>query len=95
MKAVNKGLKQIANELNLHCELTTNWIRHSWASVARNKAGVPKADVDFCLGHVNNDYKMADIYIEIDYSIFDKSNRAVLDYLKKISQKKKAKCLQV
>ena len=95
MRAVNKGLEQIAKELNLHCKLTTNWIRHSWASVARNKACVPKADVDFCLGHVNNDYKMADIYIEIDYSIFDKSNRAVLDYLKKISQKKKAKCLQV
>ena len=95
MKAVNKGLAQIADELNLHCKLTTNWIRHSWASIARNKADVPKADVDFCLGHVNNDYKMADIYIEIDYSIFDKSNRAVLDYLEKISQKKQAKCLQV
>lgn len=95
MKAVNKGLEQIADELNLHCKLTTNWIRHSWASIARNKADVPKADVDFCLGHVNNDYKMADIYIEIDYSIFDKSNRAVLDYLEKISQKKQAKCLQV
>lgn len=93
MKAVNKGLEQIADELNLHCKLTTNWIRHSWASVARNKAGVAKADVDFCLGHVNNDYKMADIYIEIDYSIFDKSNRAVLDYLQKISQKNKTKCL--
>ena len=95
MKAVNNGLAQIADELNLHCKLTTNWIRHSWASIARNKADVPKADVDFCLGHVNNDYKMADIYIEIDYSIFDKSNRAVLDYLEKISQKKQAKCLQV
>lgn len=88
MKAVNKGLEVISDELNLHCKVTTNWIRHSWASVARNKAGVPKADVDFCLGHVNNDYKMADIYIDIDYSIFDKSNRAVLDLLKNISQKK-------
>lgn len=88
MKAVNKGLEVISDELNLHCKVTTNWIRHSWASAARNKAGVPKADVDFCLGHVNNDYKMADIYIDIDYSIFDKSNRAVLDLLKNISQKK-------
>lgn len=42
------------------------------ASLARNKAGIPKADIDFCLGHVNNDYKMADIYIDIDYSICDK-----------------------
>lgn len=88
MRAVNKGLEQISEEINLHCKITTNWIRHSWASAARNKAGVPKADIDFCLGHVNNDYKMADIYIDIDYSIFDKSNRAVLDLLKNNSQKK-------
>lgn len=82
MKAVNKGLEQISDELNLPFKVTSNWARHSWASIARNKAGVPKADIDFCLGHVNNDYKMADIYIDIDYSIFDKSNRAVLDLLK-------------
>ena len=87
MKAINKGLDVISCELNLHCKLTSNWARHSWASIARNKAGVPKADIDFCLGHVNNDYKMADIYIDIDYSVFDKSNRAVLDVLKKTSKK--------
>lgn len=83
MKAVNKGLEVISNELNLGVKVTTNWARHSWATIARNKAGVPKADIDFCLGHVNNDHKMADIYIDIDYSIFDKSNRLVLDLLKK------------
>lgn len=83
MKAVNKGLEVISDELNLSNKITTNWARHSWASIARNKVGIPKADIDFCLGHVNNDYKMADIYIDIDYSIFDKSNRAVLDILKK------------
>ena len=88
MRAVNKGLETISDELHLCCRITTNWARHSWASIARNRAGVPKADIDFCLGHVNNDYKMADIYIDIDYSIFDKSNRAVLDLL---SEKKSTK----
>jgi hypothetical protein len=63
-------------------KITTNWARHTWASLARNKAGISKADIDFCLGHVNNDYKMADIYIEIDYSIYDEVNRKVLDLLK-------------
>lgn len=87
MRAVNIGLAEISEELHLGCKVTTNWARHSWASIARNKAGVPKADIDFCLGHVNNDYKMADIYIDIDYSIFDKSNRLVLDLLKNISEK--------
>lgn len=83
LKAVNKELKEISRALGLGVPLSTNWARHSWASIARNKAGVAKADVDFCLGHVNNDYKMADIYIEIDYSIYDRANRAVLDLLKK------------
>lgn len=80
IKATNKGLKHICNDLKIP-KITTNWARHSWASIARNKAKVPKADVDFCLGHVNNDYKMADIYIEIDYSICDDANRKVLDLL--------------
>lgn len=80
MKAVNKGLKKICDDLGLE-KITSNWARHTWASLGRNKADIPKADVDFCLGHVNNDYKMADFYIEIDYSIFDKTNRKVLDLL--------------
>lgn len=79
-KAVNTGLKDICNELKIP-KITTNWARHSWASIARNKAKVPKADVDFCLGHVNNDYKMADIYIDIDYGICDDANRKVLNML--------------
>lgn len=83
MRAVNKGLKDICENLGLEVNITTNWARHSWASLARNKAGVPKADIDFCLGHVNNDYKMADIYIDIDYSICDHANRAVLNLLLK------------
>lgn len=81
MKAINIGLKRICEELNIP-KITTNWARHSWASIARNKAKVPKADVDFCLGHVNNDYKMADIYIDIDYGISDDANRKALDLLK-------------
>jgi hypothetical protein len=80
MKSVNKGLKIISDEYGLS-KVTTNWARHSWASIARNKALINKADVDFCLGHVNHEYKMADFYIEIDYSIYDRENRKVLDLL--------------
>lgn len=83
LRAVNIGLKDICAELGIEADITTNWARHTWASLARNKAGVPKADIDFCLGHVNNDYKMADIYIDIDYDICDRANRGVLDLLLK------------
>lgn len=33
----------------------------------------------------------ADIYIDIDYGVCDRANRAVLDLLKKASEKKEAK----
>ncbi len=88
MRAINKGLKMISEKLDIP-KITSNWARHSWASIARNKAKVSKADVDFCLGHVNNDYKMADIYIEIDYSIYDKTNRKVLRLLSGEKKEKK------
>lgn len=78
---VNKGLSKICDDLGMQ-KITTNWARHTWASLARNRAGISKPDIDFCLGHVNNDYKMADIYIDIDYSIYDRANRKVLDLLK-------------
>lgn len=81
MKAINKGLDEITEELHIN-KITTNWARHSWATIARNKARIDKSDIDFCLGHVNNDTKMADIYIDIDYSIFDECNRKVLDLIK-------------
>lgn len=80
-KAVNQGLKSICEKLEIQ-KVTTNWARHTFASIARNKAGISKSDIDFCLGHVNNDFKMADIYIDIDYSIYDIVNRKVLDLLK-------------
>lgn len=81
ISAVNKGLKKLCENLKI-TKVSTNWARHSWASIARNKACISKADIDFCLGHVNNDYKMADIYIDIDYSIYDQANRKVLNLLK-------------
>ncbi len=83
LKAINTDLKIVSKELNLGVPLSTNWARHSWASIARNKAHIAKADIDFCLAHVNNDYKMADIYIDIDYSVCDRANREVLNLLSK------------
>jgi hypothetical protein len=80
-KGINTGLKLLCEEMKIP-QITTNWARQRWASIARNKARISKADIDFCLGHVNNDYKMADIYIDIDYSICDDANRAVLELLK-------------
>lgn len=56
------------------------WIRHTWATIARNKCGVSKDDIDLCLNHSGNN-PMADVYIDYDWSIIDKANRKVLDYV--------------
>lgn len=51
--------------------------RHSWATIARNRAGIDKATVDECLDHVGN-YQLADIYLERDWGIINKANTEVL-----------------
>ena len=51
--------------------------RHSFASLAR-KAGVEKATVDEMLCHIG-EYKMGDVYMEIDWDIHRKANNKVLE----------------
>lgn len=80
---VNKGLKEVAKACNIDEPLSTYYARHTWATIARNKAGVSKDDIDLCLNHVDNGLKLADAYIEKDWSMIDKANRAVLDYVGK------------
>lgn len=58
-------------------EFTFYAARHTWASLAR-KAGVEKALVDECLGHIG-DYEMADIYAERSWELMEDANRKVID----------------
>lgn len=81
-KAVNKGLKQLSKELQLPRHVTSGYARTSWATIARNKCGISKDDVDLALNHVDPRHKLADIYIEKDFTMIDESNRKVLDTLR-------------
>lgn len=78
---VDKGLKVVAKACNIDEPLSTYYARHTWATIARNKAGISKDDVDLALNHVDQGLKMADAYIEKDWSLIDKANRQVLDYI--------------
>jgi integrase len=77
MAGVNFVLNNIGQEIGIN-NLTSYYFRHSWATIARNKCGVSNDDIDLGLVHSNKN-KMADVYIDIDYSLIDNANRKVLD----------------
>jgi integrase len=81
-KAILKKLQENDPEADYPLEMSTNWARHTWATIARNDCRINKDDVALCLGHEDSDNKVTDIYINYDYSIIDESNRKVLDMLK-------------
>lgn len=68
-------------EIKKHANITTNWFRHTWATIARNDCKISKNDVALCLGHEDGDNRVTDIYLDDDYSIIDKSNRTVIDHV--------------
>lgn len=76
---INKGLKDLARLCSINSGLSTYYARHSWATIARNKCGVSKDDIDLALNHIDRDQKMADVYIEKDWSVIDLANKKVID----------------
>ena len=78
---VNPGwpLKKKKSVLDFPLAFTSNWARHTWATIARNDCSINKDDVALCLGHEDKDNQVTDIYIKYDYSIIDRSNRKVIN----------------
>lgn len=59
-------------------ELTTYWMRHSWATIAAS-LDIPKDTIAAALGH--GGHSVTDIYIEFDRRKVDEANRRVLDWV--------------
>ena len=75
---LNKRIKHIAPGLFFYMA------RHTWATFARNKCDVSKDDVAMSLNHIDQVLKTTDTYIDPDWSIIDRANRKVLDYVASI-----------
>ena len=79
-KAINKGLKEIGNKLQID-DLEYYAARHSWATIALNKCGVDKYTVHAALNHVDESMRVTDIYIERDFVNENKANAKVVKYV--------------
>lgn len=75
---VNYHLTKVAAQLGMD-RFTMYSARHSWATIARSsKCGIDKSIVDECLVHVDSGMKMADVYIEKDWTVLWDANSKVL-----------------
>ena len=77
---VNRGLKIIGKLENIAiADLEFYAARHTWATLARNKADIDKATIHEALNHVDEQMRITDIYIDKDYSKQDEANIKVLE----------------
>lgn len=79
-KAINSGLKEIGAILDVD-DLEYYAARHSWATIALNKAGIDKYIVHAALNHIDDSMKVTDIYIERDFVNENKANAKVVKYV--------------
>lgn len=84
---VNENLKRIGKDIGIE-NLNFYSARHSWATIARNECGISMDDVAFCLNHKSG-HNITDTYIKKDWSIIDRANRKVIDFVFGTEEKKK------
>lgn len=78
-RAVNKGLKDVAELAGIDVKLTTGYARHSWATIARNDCGIDKDTVNSALDHVSTGSdRIADIYIAKSFVAIWRAQEAVI-----------------
>ena len=77
---VNKALARWCEDEGVPV-FTFGAVRHTWATLARGKAGVEKATVDEGLCHIG-DFPVTDIYAERDWDLINEGNAKVLALFK-------------
>ena len=75
--ALSIGMKELRDTTHIP-DLTFYWSRHTFATLARNKCGIPKDEVAMALNHVDTVHRTTDIYIENDWTIMDEVQAKVV-----------------
>ncbi len=78
--AINKGLKTLAQATGV-ADLSFYAARHSWATIAVNDCEIDKYIVHQALNHADPVMRVTDMYIRRDWSLIDRANRKVIDYV--------------
>jgi integrase len=73
---VNKGIKSLCEKAGVP-KITVYWLRHTWATIARNRCGASIEDVAFCLNHASA-HRITEDYLDKDFSLVDKINGKVI-----------------
>lgn len=81
LKAIGRttGKRGKANKDGKFPGLSSNWARHTWATVA-SRIDIPKEVISKALGH-SFGLSVTDIYIDFDSSKVDDANRKVIDFI--------------
>jgi integrase len=86
---INQGCKQLATHLGINPQLSTYYMRHSWATIAAEDCRIAEGDIAFALTHVSADdglgkninHRVTRGYIHRRFSRIDGMNRQVLDFV--------------
>lgn len=79
-KNVNIGLRRVAKDIGVP-RFDFYSARHTWATIARNELGIDKSTVNEALDHVDEGMKIADVYIEKDFTQINLANKAVVEFI--------------
>lgn len=72
----NRALKRMAGDKNV----SSYWLRHSWATICINDLNISKEVVSAGLGHdIGN--RITAVYIDFDQTKVDEANRRFIDYI--------------
>lgn len=79
LNAIDQGIKAISKSVQFDFDFYS--ARHSVGDIARNKLGFSKDDIALALNHKDRVNSTTDIYISKDWTIVDKVQKAIIEYV--------------